>query len=866
MRNFLTKILGSPNDKVLKDIQEIVVEINEFEPELERLSDDELRAKTAEFRKRIDEEEGDEELDDILPEAYAVVREAAKRSIGQRPFDVQLMGGIVLHQGKIAEMKTGEGKTQVATLPLYLNSLEGKGAHLITPNDYLSRIGGGWMGPLYHRLGITVGVITHESAAIFDPDYVDEEVSPDDRLNHWRPVSRQEAYQADITYGTNHEFGFDYLRDNLALVKEAQVQRPLHFAIVDEVDNILIDEARTPLIISGNAEETIDRYYQFARLVRQLRENVHYEIDLKQKSAILTDDGVDKMERLLQIPEGQSLYDDRYSEMTHYLEQALKAQALFHRDKDYIVRDGEVIIVDEFTGRMMLGRRYSEGLHQAIEAKENVRVQQETVTQATITFQNYFRMYNKLAGMTGTAETEAEEFATIYNLEVVVIPTNRPMVRDDFPDQVYRSEMAKFNAVAREIDDMTSEGRPVLVGTTSVEKSELLSDLLQRRGIKHEVLNAKFHEREAAIVAQAGQPRSVTIATNMAGRGTDITLGDGVKDKGGLHIIGTERHESRRIDNQLRGRAGRQGDPGSSRFFLSLEDELLRRFGSNRISGLMDKLGMDDETPIEHGLISKTIENAQTKVEGHNFDLRKHLVEYDDVMNRHREVIYAERRKLLDGENLKQHTLDLIEHQIEVLVEANMPIDRHETPDYDEILRAFGGVVGDPMMSVRDIQDRSSEEMVEIFSDRSEEIYNKREEEMGEEQLRTLERLVMLQVIDKLWVEHLTSMDHMRQGIGLQAYGQRDPLVEYKTEGFRMFQALLQNIEYDVAHMIFNVRLAPIMARPAPQIGQTNHPQEAGPVRRKAKGKVGRNDPCPCGSGKKFKNCHGASSAVQRTA
>ncbi len=864
MRNLLTKILGNPNDKVLKDLQEVVDEINELEPQFERLTDDELRAKTAEFRQRIDEEEGDEELDDILPEAYAAVREAAKRSIGQRPFDVQLMGGIVLHQGKIAEMKTGEGKTQVATLPLYLNSLEGKGAHLITPNDYLSRIGGGWMGPLYHRLGISVGVITHETAAIYDPEFVDEDVSPDDRLNHWRPATRQEAYLADITYGTNHEFGFDYLRDNLALVKEAQVQRPLHYAIVDEVDNILIDEARTPLIISGNAEETIDRYYQFAQLVRQLRENVHYEIDLKQKSSILTDDGVDKMERLLQIPEGQSLYDDRYSELTHYLEQALKAQALFHRDKDYIVRDGEVIIVDEFTGRMMLGRRYSEGLHQAIEAKENVRVQQETVTQATITFQNYFRMYNKLAGMTGTAETEAEEFATIYNLEVVVIPTNQVMVREDFPDQVYRSEMAKFNAVAREIDTMASEGRPVLVGTTSVEKSELLSDLLQRRGVKHEVLNAKFHEREAAIVAQAGQPRSVTIATNMAGRGTDITLGAGVTDKGGLHIIGTERHESRRIDNQLRGRAGRQGDPGSSRFFLSLEDELLRRFGSNRISGLMDKLGMDDETPIEHGLISKTIENAQTKVEGHNFDLRKHLVEYDDVMNRHREVIYAERRKLLDGENLKQHMLDLVEHQVEVLVEANMPVDKHESPDYDEILRAFGGVVGDPNMSVRDIQDRSSDEIVEILSAGAADIYNKREEEMGEEQMRTLERLVMLQVIDKLWVEHLTSMDHMRQGIGLQAYGQRDPLVEYKTEGFRMFQALLQNIEYDVAHMIFNVRLAPIMARPAQQIGQTNHPQEAGPVQRRAKGKVGRNDPCPCGSGKKFKNCHGASSAVRR--
>ncbi len=864
MRNIFSKILGNPNDKVLKDLQEIVDEINEFEPSIQSLSDDELRNKTVEFRQRLEDDEDD--LDDLLPEAYACVREAARRAIGQRQYDVQLMAGIVLHQGKIAEMKTGEGKTLVATLPLYLNALEGLGAHLVTPNDYLSRVGGGWMGPIYHRLGVSVGVITHETAAIYDPDYIDEDSSPDDRLNHWRPISRQEAYRVDITYGTNHEFGFDYLRDNLALVSEAQVQRPLHYAIVDEVDNILIDEARTPLIISGNAEETIDRYYQFARLVKQLREDTHYEIDLKQKSATLTDEGIDKMERLLQIPEGQSLYDDRYSELTHYLEQALKAQALFHRDKDYIVRDGEVIIVDEFTGRMMLGRRYSEGLHQAIEAKENVRVQQETVTQATITFQNYFRMYDKLAGMTGTAETEAEEFATIYNLEVVVIPTNRPMVREDFSDQVYRSEMAKFNAVAKEIAEMSAQGRPVLVGTTSVEKSELLSDLLQRRGVKHEVLNAKFHEREAAIVAEAGQPRAVTIATNMAGRGTDIVLGPGVKEKGGLHIIGTERHESRRIDNQLRGRAGRQGDPGSSRFFLSLEDELLRRFGSNRISGLMDKLGMDDETPIEHNLISKTIENAQTKVEGHNFDLRKHLVEYDDVMNKHREVIYEERRKLLAGEDLKKNVLDLIEHQIVVLVEANMPLDKHEQPDYDEILRAFSGIVGDPSISVRDIQDRSTEEVVDILVDRADEIYNKREEEMGEEQMRTLERLVMLQVIDKLWVEHLTSMDHMRQGIGLQAYGQRDPLVEYKTEGYRMFQALLQNIEYDVAHMIFNVRLAPIMARPAPQIGQTNHPAEGGPVRRKAKGKVGRNDPCPCGSGKKYKNCHGASSAVRSRA
>jgi preprotein translocase subunit SecA len=863
MRKFLTKVLGNPNDKIIKQLREVVEEINELEPEFEQLTNEQLRAKTDEFREQI--ADGDE-LDDILPEAFAAVREASRRTNGQRHYDVQLLAGIVLHQGKIAEAKTGEGKSLVATLPLYLNSLEGKGAHLVTPNDYLSRVGGGWMGPIYHLLGVSVGVITHESAAIYDPNYTESEDSPDQRLNHWRPVSRQEAYQADITYGTNHEFGFDYLRDNLALVKEAQVQRGLHYAIVDEVDNILIDESRTPLIISGNAEEAIDRYYQFARLVRQLRENAHYEIDLKQRSVSLTDEGIDKVERLLQIPEGQSLYDDRYSEMTHFLEQALKAQALFLRDKDYIIRDGEVIIVDEFTGRMMLGRRYSEGLHQAIEAKENVRVQQETVTQATITFQNFFRMYDKLAGMTGTAETEAEEFATIYNLDVVVIPTNREMIRQDEPDQVYRDEHAKFNAVANEIAEVTKEGRPVLVGTTSVEKSELLSELLKRRGVKHEVLNAKHHEREAAIVAEAGQPGAVTIATNMAGRGTDIVLGPGVAEKGGLHIIGTERHESRRIDNQLRGRAGRQGDPGSSRFFLSLEDELMRRFGSNRISGLMDKLGIDDDTPIEHGLISKTIENAQTKVEGHNFDLRKHLVEYDDVMNKHREVIYEERRKILDGEDLKQNVLDLIEHQIQVLVEANLGADRHEDPDYDEILRAFSGIVGEPGIGIRDIQGRSDEEIIDVLTERAEEIYDKREEELGVEQMRTLERLVMLQVIDKLWVEHLTSMDHMRQGIGLQAYGQRDPLVEYKTEGFRMFQALLQNIEYDVAHMIFSVRLAPVMARPEPIIGRTNHPEEAGPVRKKAAQKVGRNDPCPCGSGKKYKNCHGAPSAVRRAA
>ncbi|HEU5424116.1 MAG TPA: preprotein translocase subunit SecA [Nitrolancea sp.] len=864
MRKFFTKVLGDPNQRVLNDLRETVAEINALEPEFQQLSDDKLRGKTAEFKGRL---ANGETLDDILPEAFAAVREAAKRALGQRHYDVQLMAGIVLHDGKIAEMKTGEGKTLVATLPLYLNSLTGQGVHLVTPNDYLSRIGGGWMGPVYHQLGVSVAVIFHEDAAIYDPDYTDADVSPDDRLNHWRSIPRREAYAADITYGTNHEFGFDYLRDNLALMKEQQVQRPLNYAIVDEVDNILIDEARTPLIISGQSRETVDRYYQFAKLVRQLRPGVHYEIDIKDRVVTLTDDGMDKVERLLAIPEGQSLYDDRYSEMTAFLEQALKAQALFQRDKDYIVRDGEIIIVDEFTGRMMLGRRYSEGLHQAIEAKENVRVQEETVTQATITFQNFFRMYEKLAGMTGTAETEAEEFATIYNLEVVVIPTNRPMIRSDFSDQVYRDEDAKFQAVVREVQEMTRQGRPVLVGTTSVEKSERLSEMLNRAGVKHSVLNAKQHEREAAIVAEAGQPAAVTIATNMAGRGTDIILGRSVAEWGGLHIIGTERHESRRIDNQLRGRAGRQGDPGSSRFFLSLEDELLLRFGSTRISGLMDRLGMDDETPIEHNLITKTIENAQTKVEGHNFDIRKHLVEYDDVVNRHREVIYDQRQKILDGEDMKEKVLDMIEHQIEVLVAAHWPESRHEEPEYQEILDSFKGVVGPEIgLSVRDIADRPQEEVVDLLSEKSEELYDRVEAENGHDEQRMLEHLVLLQIIDHLWVEHLTEMDHMRTGVGLQAYGQRDPLVEYKTEGFRMFQQLLQNIEYDFVHRIYAARLARVPQQQTRPIGQTNHPAEAGPVRRKAKEKVGRNDPCPCGSGKKYKQCHGAPSAANKVA
>jgi len=853
MRGFLSKIFGDPNERELKRLRKIVDSINALEPEMQALSDEALRAKTEEFKARLAE---GETLDDLLPEAFATVREAARRTINMRHFDVQLMAGIVLHEGKIAEMKTGEGKTLVATLPLYLNALLGRGCHLVTPNDYLARVGGGWMGPIYHFLGLRVGVICHEFSAIYDPEYQDPNPSPDDRLNHWRPVSRREAYLADITYGTNNEFGFDYLRDNLVYRPEDLVQRELYYAIVDEVDNILIDEARTPLIISGPAHETVDRYYQFAQIARQLKKDVHYTVDLKYRAITLTDAGIDRVEQLLNIPPGQSLYDDRYADLVHYLEQALKAKELFHRDRDYIVRDGEIIIVDEFTGRLMPGRRYSEGLHQAIEAKEGVRVRSETVTQATITFQNYFRMYEKLAGMTGTAATEAEEFATIYNLEVVVIPTHKPMIRIDYPDVVYRTEEAKFRAVVREIKEMHAQGRPVLVGTTSIEKSEYLSNLLKREGIPHEVLNAKHHEREALIVAKAGQPGAVTIATNMAGRGTDIVLGPGVAEKGGLHVIGTERHEARRIDNQLRGRAGRQGDPGSSRFFVSLEDELLRRFGSDRIQGLLNRLGVDDDTPIEHPLVSRTIESAQTKVEGYNFDLRKHLVEYDNVINKHREVIYAERRKIIQGENLRDNVLAMIKRQVAQMVEQAFTRESTEGPDVEGLARAFCGLLNDPAaVTPAELSGRSADEVKEMLQERALARYAAREAELGEETMRTLERLVMLRVIDQLWVEHLTEMEHMRQSIGLQAYGQIDPLVAYKTEGYRMFQQLLKNIEYDVSHLMYRVQLAPAITRPVLQGGVPNRSGDGNGSRPAKKRKVGRNDPCPCGSGKKYKQC-----------
>ncbi len=854
MRSLLSRILGDPNDKTVKKLHPVVDEVNELEEETSQLTDGDLRLTRVIFSQRLEEGES---LDDLLPEVFARVREAARRTLGQRHFDVQLMGGVVLHEGKIAEMKTGEGKTLTATSAVALNAITGRGVHVITVNDYLAKRDTQWMGQVYNALGMTVGCIQHDEAFVFDADWE----SPDPKLERLKPVTRREAYEADITYGTNNEFGFDYLRDNMVVSADRQVQRELYYAIVDEVDNILIDEARTPLIISGQAEQATDRYYQFAQLVKQLREDRHYTVDIKHKTVSLTDLGVDKVEELAGIPAGESIYDDRYIDLTHYLEQALRAEVIFHRDKDYIVRDGEVIIVDEFTGRMMVGRRYSEGLHQAIEAKEGVRVRRQNVTMATITFQNYFRMYEKLAGMTGTAKTEAEEVLRIYNLDVVVIPTNREMIRRDEPDVIYRTEDAKFQAVITEIDEMYRIGRPVLVGTVSIEASERLSEMLNRKGIPHEVLNAKQHEREAGIVARAGQPGAVTIATNMAGRGTDIVLEESVKAAGGLHIIGTERHESRRIDNQLRGRAGRQGDPGSSKFYLSLDDDLMRRFGGDRVRGLMDRLGFDDETPIEHGMISKSIESAQTKVEGHNFDIRKHVVQYDDVMNRHREVIYGDRRKIVSGDDMSDRVADMVTEEIEAIVARNSD-EKGGNIDYEAVLRDFTTLIphradSDPL-ELGDIDGVHRDELIEVLEETADESYAAVEERFGSETMRQVERHVLLSVIDRLWVEHLTAMDELREGVGLQAYGQRDPLVVYKTEGYRMFGKLLENIRHDVVHTIYRVQPAiaeqPIRTRLSEE-SQTNLGEGASETKRMKK--VGVNDPCPCGSGKKFKHCHG---------
>jgi preprotein translocase subunit SecA len=885
MVKWLSSLIDS-NEREVRRLQPLVDHINSLEPDFEKLTDAELRAKTDEFKARLKDGES---LDEILPEAYAVVREAAKRTIRQRHFDVQLIGGIVLHQGKIAEMKTGEGKTLVATLPLYLNALTGQGCHLVTVNDYLAKRDCHWMGPIYHALGISVAAITAMQTPdnpfpsyIYDPSLD----SGDPKWKHLHPIpyppnqpqkARRQAYEADVTYGTNNEFGFDYLRDNMVWDLSQCVQRPLIYAIVDEVDNILIDEARTPLIISGAAEEATQKYYTFAQLVSHLSKDADYTIDERTHTASLTDTGMTKMEKMLKregLLKAPELYDPSNYFLTQYLESALKAHALFKRDKDYVVKDGQVIIVDEFTGRLMFGRRYSEGLHQAIEAKERVKIQRESVTLATITFQNYFRMYQKLAGMTGTAATEAEEFYKIYKLDVVVIPTNKPLIRTEYPDQIYKDEKTKFAAVAKEIKQLNDQRRPVLIGTTSIEKSELLSDLLKRNGIPHQVLNAKNHEKEAAIIAQAGRLGAVTVATNMAGRGVDIILGGNLEERdqtewqeehnkvvelGGLHIVGTEHHEARRIDNQLRGRAGRQGDPGSSRFYASLEDEIVRRFGGDRVKGIMQWAGMDENTPIEHSIATKAMTNSQVQTEGYHFDIRKHLVEYDDVVNKHREVIYAERKKILSGADLKANIISMVRDEIQDLVAKHLssphltsPLKGEEEGEGEKEQSNLSGLLEDvstifplpPQFRSDGLSELSAQQITEKLTDYAIELYNQREQELGPDNMRIAERLVMLRVIDRLWMQHLTAMEHLRQGIGLRAVGQQEPLVVYKREGHAYFEALLASIQHDVAHSIYHVGIA----KEAPQ-----RKKEAVPVGKK----VGRNDPCPCGSGKKYKHCCG---------
>lgn len=836
---FLTKVFGSKNERELKKIQPMVFQINALEEQMQTKSDDDLRAQTQIFRQRLD---NGETLEDLLPEAFATVREASLRTLDMRHFDVQLVGGIVLHQGRIAEMKTGEGKTVVATLPAYLNALTGKGVHIITVNDYLARRDTEWMGTIYKFLGLEVGTILH--------GLNDEE--------------RKAAYQADITYGTNNEFGFDYLRDNMKFDRETLVQRELNYAIVDEVDSILVDEARTPLIISGPAEKSTDLYYHVNGIIPGLKKESHYAIDEKARSAALTEEGVARCEHLLKV---DNLYDPKYIELLHHINQALKAHTLFKRDVDYIVKNGEVIIVDEFTGRLMPGRRYSEGLHQALEAKENVKIENENQTLATITFQNYFRMFNKLAGMTGTADTEAAEFKKIYGLDVMVIPTNQPMIRNDYPDVIYKTRREKFEAVMDEIVELHKKGQPVLVGTISIDISEGLSKKLKKRGIKHSVLNAKNHEGEAEIIAMAGQEGAVTISTNMAGRGTDIKLGDGVTDVGGLHILGTERHESRRIDNQLRGRSGRQGDPGSSRFFLALEDDLLRIFGGERITGIMDKLGMEEGEPIEHNLISRAIDNAQSKVEGHNFEIRKQLLEYDDVMNQQREVIYQKRREALMGKDIKEDIEDIIIEKSEVIADSiameRVPAEEWDTKGLKEaVFNQFNFRL--PEFDADTLDGLNRDGLARLIEEEATTVYNDREAAIGEERFRQLERIVMLQTLDNLWKDHLLSMDHMKEGIGLRGYAQQNPLLVYKKEGFEMFQGLIDRIREETLGILYRIQIAEPdemeeMRRPREQkmlFSGGESRQKKTPVRR-AKKKVGRNDPCPCGSGKKYKKCCG---------
>ena len=842
--NFLKKMFGTQNERILDRIRPTVDRVNALESSVSPLSDDRLAAKIAEFRQRV---ENGEPLDDLLPETFAVVREAGKRVLDMRPFDVQLMGGVILHEGRIAEMRTGEGKTLAATLPIVLNALTGRGVHLVTVNDYLARRDAEWMGRLYRALGMSVGVIVH---------------GMDD-------TERQASYRCDITYGTNNEFGFDYLRDNMKFRVEDMVQRDLHYAIVDEVDSILIDEARTPLIISGPAEESTSFYARVNSVIPFLKKDTDFTVDEKARQVLLTEDaGIPKLERLLSV---DNLYDPGNIEVLHHVNQALKAHILFHRDVDYMVKDGEVVIVDEFTGRLMPGRRWSDGLHQAVEAKEGVKIENENQTLATITFQNYFRMFDKLAGMTGTADTEAAEFQQIYKLAVTIVPTNQPMVRQDLSDQIYRTEKEKFQAVLEEVKELHAQGRPALVGTVSIEKSERLSGLLTRHGVPHNVLNAKHHEQEAQIIAEAGQAGKVTIATNMAGRGVDIKLGEGVVGQGGLHIIGTERHESRRVDNQLRGRAGRQGDPGSSRFYLSLEDDLLRIFGSDRISPIMEKLGMEEGEPIEHPLINRAVENAQKKVEGHNFDIRKHLLEYDDVMNKQRTVIYDMRREILGSEDLREMVLDFAGEVAEDLAGRFSDETTHpEEWDFEALSTAVYAQFGfRPEIPETERAKLTPSDLADRVRTGAEVFYAKKEADYGADAIRYLERMFLLSTVDALWKDHLLSMDHLKEGIGLRGYAQKDPLKEYQREGFDLFSDLISRIKEESLKRLFHVKVqreeegaemkervaAPRPARVTLSRGDI---KSAGKTTQKREGvKIGRNDPCPCGSGKKYKKCCG---------
>ncbi len=888
--DFFKKIFGS-NERVVEKLQPIVDQVNTFSAAIEKLSDEELRSKTDEFRKRLAAGEAE---DDILPEAFAVVREGAKRVIGERHYDVQLLGGIVLHQGKIAEMKTGEGKTLTSTLAVYLNALSGKGAHVVTVNDYLAKRDANWMGRVYHFLGLSTSCILQQTTSFrFEPNVSDADAASVE-MENLVPISRREAYATDITYGTNNEFGFDYLRDNMVGSLEEMVQRPLHYAIVDEVDSILIDEARTPLIISAPDSESTKLYERFAKIVPQLKPESDYIVDEKFKSVTLTDEGIGHVEKLLGM---ENLYEQGNIQYVHHLEQSLKATIIFAKDRDYVVRDGEVLIVDDFTGRIMYGRRYSEGLHQAIEAKEGVAVQRESRTLATITFQNYFRLYKKLGGMTGTATTSAEEFAKVYKLDVVEIPTNKVTIRHDFPDIIYKTEEMKFRKIAERIKEIHATGQPVLVGTIAIEKSEFLAALLEREGVAHHVLNAKHHEQEASIIAGAGKSGAVTIATNMAGRGTDIKLGEGVREVGGLFIIGTERHEARRIDNQLRGRAGRQGDPGATQFFISLEDELMRRFGGDKLKSMMTTMGLPDEEPIESGAIAKMIEGAQTKIEGFNFDIRKHVLDYDDVMNKQREVVYRRRRETLESSDMRGLTLSLVDEEFEKMISFHTASEEPEwgiteiSADVNELFPALDtDTVGKRLEAIRD--DRAKDEhekktlIKEYLLGEAKREFSAKAEAIGEV-WEKVQRMLYLQAIDQLWMNHLDEIEYLRQGIGLRGYGQKDPLVEYKREAYHLFVGLLDAMRK--TYLLTVLKLEPAagsvaqsqLARQmvfsgasdtAPQFDSSTSPfqgegregfgSDKGDTPKQeplyAAQAPGRNDPCPCGSGKKYKKCHGA--------